>query len=590
MGNRLRDYGFVNPFRRNNLGSNYNESLHDLTGEAIDQFLVDIATYNTIIRDYGLTSQIEYKQPDGSWGTAVPPRPATKVKLDEQNRGVAGLNSTRYTRVTDHPLGQPTPESELVKTLPEYRWRISGDVNGANQALQAAGLQGSYTGPRGNKFTTGQVFKEIIPAKSEELWSKSATASPSQRVGKIYLSTDDPLGVGIGGSDAAFDRAYGGAAAPQYYTFPNLISSDRQMAGGFAQDNYYIDSEKQSSGYGAWHAKQVADEVFKNPNLGSLIYEPATLKAALSATPAIRNEIGKYFDDTASFFRARDDGGGALGVIARGLSGVAQFASMAAGLNAGVSFLGSLASGANLAGAVGAARSGFNAIPSLGQGIANLAGRPDLSNIISGGIGAFTGGVEGGLPGSILGGLSGYVPGPAGSAIGQIGNFLGIGVPPPSPELPGPFQMMNVPPINDGAVSKFASSGSITSNPTITGAWNFRGIEEPAPASSVGTVASAIAAQPTAGISPQSAALAPTIPVGAQTPLLSSMGLLSGALPQNVQQLMAAGPRGGLLTGRPVRPLTFGGMPVNQQAIMANLPQVLANIRSRAGGAPPAAA
>lgn len=583
MGNRLRDYGFVNPFRADSRGSNYNESLHDLTGKNIDQFLVDVATYNTIIRDYGLTSQLEYKQPDGSWGTAVPPRPATKVK-GVQERGAYGLDlGTKYTEVKDSRLSQPTPESELVKTLPEYRWRISGDVNGANQALQAAGLQGSYTGPRGHKFTTGQVFKEIIPAKSEELWSKGATASPSQRVGKIYLSTDDPLGAGIGGSDAAFDRAYGGVAAPQYYTFPNIVSSNRQMAGVFAQDVPYIDSQS----YGGWYAKQVADEVFKNPNLGSLIYEPATLKAALSATPAIRNEIGKYFDDTASFFRARDDGGGALGVIAKGLTGVAQFASMAAGLNAGVSFLGSLAKGANLAGAYGAAKAGASAIPSLGGGIAQLAGKPGLSNIISSGIGAFTGGVQGGLPGAALGAVSGYVPGLPGAAIGQIGRAAGIGAPPSPPQAPPQFALSG--PV-DASLKKFQAPGSsLMAAPTP---WAFEGS---APTSPAGTVASTLAAQAPAPIAPQAAIQTPvasTIPMGAQTPFLSSAGLLGGAMNPQLRQLMAAAPRGGLLTGGlgNVRPLTFGGMPVNQQAIMANLPQVLANIRSRAGGAPPAAA
>lgn len=573
MGNRLRDYGFTSPFRAHVKGSNYNASLADLSGRAINQFLTDVSTYNTIIKDYGLTSQLEYKQPDGSWGTAAPPKPTQRVMYQ---RG-SGSGATTY-RAEKYVLdNRPNAQGKQVNVMPEYRWRISGDVNGANQALRAAGLQGSYKQPNGRTINTGASFTATVPGKSVNLTTPTQAYGGSQRGGTVYLDTADPLGAGIGGSHSAIDRAYSGATAPQYYTLPN-----RPLGTGTTIDGMSDQS------YGTYYVKRVADEVFSNPNLGNLKYNPTGLKAALDATPQISNDIGTYFNDTAGFWRQRDnDGGGPLGVIAKGLAGVAQFASMAAGLNAGVSFLGSLAKGANLAGAYGAAKAGASAIPSLGGGIAQLAGKPGLSNIISSGIGAFTGGVQGGLPGAALGAVSGYVPGLPGAAIGQIGRAAGIGAPPTPLQAPPQFALSSS---MDASLKNFQAPGSqlmLTQTP-----WNFQGS---APTSPAGTVASTLAAQAPAPIAPQAAIQTPvasTIPMGAQTPFLSSAGLLGGAMNPQLRQLMAAAPRGGLLTGGlgNVRPLTFGGMPVNQQAIMANLPQVLANIRSRAGGAPPAAA
>lgn len=592
MANRLKDYGFINPFRGNPQGSNYNASLADLSGSAIDQWIVDTATYNKIIRDYGLTSQIEYPQPDGTWGPTPPPRPTQNVTLQQDGgRGTMNAGRSRYIL---NPTGQASAGQSLP-LMPKYRWRVVGDVEGANQALIAAGLQGSYTGPKGDKFITGAYIPSITEGAKVQVFSPSRgggmAKSGGQSAGFVYTESSDPLGGGIGGANSAIQRTYGGAQAPTYYTAPLGGSSTASYIGniGTGRESHIgasLNSEMQ----------RVANELFANPNLSEYIYDPEAMRAITAQVPAIRDTIGTYINDTAEYYRARDDGGGALGVIARGLSGAAQFASMASGLNAAVSFAGSLAGGSSLGSAIGAARAGAGAIPSPGGFIANeIFNNPALSNAISAGLGAVTGGAQGGIPGAILGGVSGYVGGIPGGIISEVGERLGIGVPPPPPQSPGPFQMMNVPPINDGATSKFASSGSITSNPTV--AWNFRGIEEPAaaPTSSAGTVASTIAAQPTAGISPQSAAqtpVAPTVPMGAQTPLLSSMGLLSGALPPQIQQLMAAAPRGGLLGGRTAsfRPVTFGGMPVNQQSLMANLPQVLANIRSRAGGAPPAAA
>lgn len=589
MGNRLRDYGFSNPFRSHTQGSNYNASLSELSGAAIDQWIVDTATYNKIIRDYGLTSQIEYKQPDGTWGATPPARPTTRIKF-QAGSGPSGMNQQPSRYVVDQ-YGRGSGQD--VEVLPEYRWVIAGDVDGANQALKNAGLQGAYTGPRGDRFITGAYIPQTVAGTKVQAFYPVQGGGMSQSgggsAGFFYTNSGDPLGNGIGGTNGAAERTYRGGQAPTYYTSPSAGRGDwgaSILAGQPGRMGMSLNSEMQ----------QVANELFANPNLSEYIYDPEAMRAITAQAPAIRETIGNYINDTAAYYRSRDDGGGALGVIARGLSGAAQFASMASGLNAAVSFAGSLAGGSSLGSAIGAARAGAGAIPSPGGFIANeIFNNPALSNAISAGLGAVTGGAQGGIPGAVLGGVSGYVGGIPGGIISEVGERLGIGVPPPPPQPPGPFQMMNVPPINDGATSKFASSGSITSNPAV--AWNFRGIEEPAaaPASSAGTVASTIAAQPTAGISPQAAIQAPvaqTAPMGAQTPLLSSMGLLSGALPPQIQQLMAAAPRGGLLGGRAAsfRPVTFGGMPVNQQSLMANLPQVLANIRSRAGGAPPAAA
>jgi len=571
MGDRLRDYGFVNPFRSHIRGSNYNASLSNLSGGAIDQWLADTAAYNKIIRDYGLTSQIEYKQPDGSWGTTAPPAPTSKIFYVPGSTSGFGRQE-KY--VIGAPAAGPDRQSQAgtpVNAMPEYRWKISGDVSGANNALKAAGLQGAYTGPRGDRFTTGAKIPTIVEGKKVQAEGPQLYGSQANQV-SAFIDSPDPLGAGIGGSNSAVARTYGGETAPSYYTAIGF--------GGMLNP---------STSYGAYQAKQIADQVFSNPNIGELAYNPDALKSALSSVPEIRNSIGKYINDTASYWRSRDDGGGALGVIARGLSGTAQFLSMATGLNAAVSFAGSLAGGASLGSAIGAARAGAGAIPSLGGGLANLAGNPALSNAISAGIGAITGGAQGGVPGAALGAISGYAPSPYGGAIRQIGNRLGIGVPPPPPQQPSPFQMTNVPRAADAAAFRPAPPGSISSGSSMVS------MPTVAPASSAGTVASALAAQPTAGISPQAAVqtpVAPPAPMGAPPQLMSSIGLLGGAMNPQLQQLMSAAPRGGLLTGGlgNIRPVTFGGMPVNQQSLMANLPQVLANIRSRAGGAPPAAA
>lgn len=585
MGDRLRDYGFVNPFRSHIRGSNYNASLSNLSGGAIDQWLADTAAYNKIIRDYGLTSQIEYKQPDGTWGVTPPETPNQDLIFSPARyRGGFSNSSDTYSIYSPYNnvsgFNSPSSSSPNVNVMPEYRWRIVGDVDGANNALREAGLQGSYTTPRGEKVTTGARIQNIVSGPKVTVNVPGLSGPGTRNRGNNYTyftDSSDPLGMGVGSGGNAFSRTYRGESAPSYYTFIGSEPGARPH------------QTTLSPSYGSYQIKQIADEIFSNPNIGELAYNPDALKSALSSVPEIRNSIGQYINDTASYWRSRDDGGGALGVIARGLSGTAQFLSMASGLNAAVSFAGSLASGAGLGSAIGAARAGAGAIPSLGGGLANLAGNPALSNAISAGIGAITGGAQGGVPGAALGAISGYAPSPYGGAIRQIGNRLGIGVPPPPPQQPSPFQMTNVPRAADAAAFRPAPPGSISSGSSMVS------MPTVAPASSAGTVASALAAQPTAGISPQAAVqtpVAPPAPMGAPPQLMSSIGLLGGAMNPQLQQLMSAAPRGGLLTGGlgNIRPVTFGGMPVNQQSLMANLPQVLANIRSRAGGAPPAAA
>lgn len=583
MGNRLRDYGFSNPFRSHTQGSNYNASLSELSGAAIDQWIVDTATYNKIIRDYGLTSQIEYKQPDGTWGVNPPEKPNQDLVFSPARyRGGFSNPSDTYSIYSPYNnvsgFNSPSSSSPNVNVMPEYRWRIVGDVDGANNALRKAGLQGSYTTPRGGKVTTGARIQNIVSGPKVTVNVPGLSGPGTRNRGNNYTyftDSSDPLGMGVGSGGNAFSRTYRGESAPSYYTFIGSEPGARPH------------QTTLSPSYGSYQIKQIADEIFSNPNIGELAYNPDALKSALSSVPKIRNSIGNYINETASYWRSRDDGGGALGVIARGLSGAAQFASMASGLNAAVSFAGSLAGGASLGSAIGAARAGASAIPSLGGGIANLAGNPALSNAISAGIGAITGAAQGGIPGAILGGVSGYVGGIPGGIISEVGERLGIGVPPPPPQAPPEFTLSG--PV-DVSQKKFGlAENPLTPAPTP---WAFEGSAQTNPA---GTVASTLAAQPPAPIAPQAAIqtpVAPTIPMGAQTPLLSSAGLLGGAMNPQLRQLMAAAPRGGLLTGGlgNVRPVTFGGMPVNQQSLMANLPQVLANIRSRAGGAPPAAA
>jgi len=421
MGNRLREYGFTSPFRAHVKGSNYDASLADLSGGAINQFLTDVSTYNTIIRDYGLTSQIEYKQPNGSWGTAVPPKPTQRV-MYQPGSSPSGTtySAERYTLDNN-----PNAKGEQINLMPEYRWRISGDIEGANQALRDAGLQGSYTQPDGRTINTGGSFTAIVPGKSVTLTTPLSGYGGVQRAGTAYVDSADPLGAGIGGSHSAIDRAYNGATAPQYYTLPN-----RPFGTGTT-----IDAMSDQS-YGTYYVKRVADEVFSNPNLGSVIYNPTGFRAALEATPQISNQIGTYFDNTADFWNKRDnDGGGPLGVIAKGLAGVAQFASMATGLNALVTGLGSLVGGAGLQGAFNAALNTAGAMPDIGSVIGGAAGSATAGNLANIAIGGIIGGEAGGLPGALLGaggaaigagidqagGIREFIRDPFGNITGAIG-------------------------------------------------------------------------------------------------------------------------------------------------------------------------
>jgi len=68
MADRLKDYGFMSPFRGNHL-----------QGSNINQWLLDTATYNKVLQDYGVTSVVEFKQPNGSWGPTAPAAPEQKL-------------------------------------------------------------------------------------------------------------------------------------------------------------------------------------------------------------------------------------------------------------------------------------------------------------------------------------------------------------------------------------------------------------------------------------------------------------------------------------------------------------------------------
>lgn len=406
MGDRLRDYGFVNPFRRN----------QNLSGNQIDQWLVDTAAYNKIIKDYGLTSQIEYKQPDGSWGTTPPPAPKQNVVFSQNSTSGFNVPSEKYSIHTPSNnasgFGVPSSGAPNVNVMPEYRWRVSGDVDGANSALNAAGL--------------GVNIKSIAQGPSVTATQKGYSAMGSTVGGgtyKLFVDSQDPLGMGMGESGGAFARAYQGQASPTYYTFVGSEPGSK------------LHQTSLSPSYGLYQAKQIADQVFSNPNLGSLIYEPNSLREALNKTPAIRDQIGTYINDTSSFWRSRDDGGGALGVIAAGLGGVAQFAAMASGLNALVTGLGSLASGLGLKGAFNAALDVAGAMPDIGSVVGGAAGSSSIGNLANIAVGGITGAEAGGVPGALLGaggaligagidqagGIREFIRDPFGNITGAIG-------------------------------------------------------------------------------------------------------------------------------------------------------------------------
>jgi hypothetical protein len=384
MGDRLRDYGFMNPFRSHVQGSNYGASKAYLSGGGIDQWLTDVSTYNKVLTDFGIQSQIEYKQPNGSWSTTPPANAkADTITYFSASRGGTSSSAERYEIGAPKVSGQygASTGGQAITTLPEYRWRITGDVAGANSALKAAGLQGSYTTPRGEQSPTGAYLSEIVNGKSVVAEGKRSNYGGPRQSQTYYLNAGDPLGAGLDGASDAQGRLSGGAT-PTFRYSP--LSTTAQNFWSTTHD--------------------IAKEFFSDPNVAPIKTDPTRLNQVLSATPQIRDTIGTYINDTASYWRSRDDGGGALGVIAAGLSGVAQFAAMASGLHGLMAGLGGLASGAGLTGAIKAGMSAAGGMPDIGSVVGGaIGGGPAVGNLVNVGVGGITGGAKGGLPGAALG-------------------------------------------------------------------------------------------------------------------------------------------------------------------------------------------
>lgn len=388
MGDRLRDYGFTNPFRSHVKGSNYDASKAYLSGGGIDQWLTDVSTYNKVLTDFGIQSQIEYKQPDGSWGPTPPPNAKTQtLTYIRGSRGGTSSGQSRYEVGAPRSSGQygSPARGQAIETLPEYRWRITGDVAGANSALKAAGLQGSYTGPRGDVSNTGAYIPQTVAGASVTAMNPITGGGMSQmgggKAGTFFINSGDPLGAGLDGAMDAMGRQSGGAAPTFRYAPISPVNNQ----------TYWSTTH------------DIAKEFFADPNVAPLRTDPTRLNQVLSSTPQIRDTIGTYINDTASYWRSRDDGGGALGVIAKGLGGVAQFASMAAGLHGLMAGLGGLVSGAGLKGAFNLGLEAAGGMPDIGGVVGGIAGSPAVGNLVNVGVGGIVGGEAGGVPGALLG-------------------------------------------------------------------------------------------------------------------------------------------------------------------------------------------
>jgi hypothetical protein len=383
MGDRLRDYGFTNPFRHHIQGSNYDASKAYLSGGGIDQWLTDVSTYNKVLTDFGIQSQIEYKQTDGSWGATPPPNAQTQtITYIPGSRGGTSSSQSRYEVGAPRSSGQYgiPARGQAIETLPEYRWKITGDVAGANAALKSAGLQGSYTTPGGEQSFTGAYIPQTVGGKSVVATGQRSNYGGPAQSQTYYINAGDPLGAGLDGASDAQGR-FSGGAAPTFRYAP--ISTTSQNFWSTTHD--------------------IAKEFFADPNVAPLRTDPTRLGQVLSSTPQIRDTIGTYINDTASYWRSRDDGGGALGVIAKGLGGVAQFASMAAGLHGLMAGLGGLVGGAGLKGAFNLGLEAAGGMPDIGGVVGGIAGSPAVGNLVNVGVGGIVGGEAGGVPGALLG-------------------------------------------------------------------------------------------------------------------------------------------------------------------------------------------
>lgn len=366
MGDRLGDYGFYSPFDKGS-GKTY------ISGNGADQWLLDISTYNKILKDYGISSSLEFKQQDGSWGNVAPKAP-------------------RVNRYSGDGI------FDYDKIMPEYRWKISGDVNSANQQLKNLGYS----------FEIPTLVDGVKKAQ-----------------GRVFISSADPLGIGGGApesatyrtlSQEAYNRAYENKSTSDYYLTQPLYSavqiSPEKGGGKVWQWNADVFAEHYKD------TNNIAKEFFNQSNTSVLRDNPELLKNVLTSNPQIKDLVSEYVQDRAAWLRSRDSGGG-LGVIARGLGGVAQFASLASGLNALVTGLGSLASGAGLQGAFGAALDAAGAMPDIGSVVGGIAGSPTIGNLANIGVGGIVGGEAGGLPGAALGAGGALI----GAGIDQAGGF-----------------------------------------------------------------------------------------------------------------------------------------------------------------------
>lgn len=353
MGDRLRDYGFMSPFRGNHLD-----------GGNIDQWLIDTSTYNRILAGYGVRSQVEFKQKDGSWGPNPPPDARTSAL-----RVIPGLgNSVSYSSQNVGGLG-----TQIEKTMPEYRWRMAGDVAAANTALQQAGLQRRRTTDRGFLVIEGAYIPSVVAGQQVTAQGLFGSAS------KYFVSSNDPLGIAGNAAQSARDmrgasygdaysRTYGydsgyipggGGARRLEFQFPTYYIAPGERPRTDSNDNTVI----LGANYTGAEALQIARDFFNSQGAEILRYSPTVLSETLRQVPEIRSNINKFIYDTAAYYRAKDSGGGFFGgPIGRTISGISKFAGLASGALGLVSGLAALTSGAGLGGAFSAGISGAGSL------------------------------------------------------------------------------------------------------------------------------------------------------------------------------------------------------------------------------------
>lgn len=490
MGNRLQDYGFMNPFRKDAY----------LDGGGIDQWLVDIATYNNILKRNNISSVVEFAVRDKNgnligWTTTPPPKP------DQWAYAPAGA--------------RPTSNAPDTGVMPEYRWKINGDITQANNELKEAGLQWSMqaaisTSPSpvvnggGNKSGT-LIGGAYIPSIVDGLTAQYITPRQPGRGGETinyFVSTGDPLGISTSASQFdweggrnnidAFARTYGIPdptntrkinilSNPSFYVGPQMIPGYGSSRG---TKGYSIDPNTRWIGGSSFSAGsdalRVAAQFFSPSEAGVFFQNPQGLSQVLSENPNVRSQISQFINQKAAYYRAKDsEGGGPLGVIAKGLSTAGMFSGLASGLFGALSGINALGSGTGL---LGNAQAAFNAgtaaassFPSLSSILSNITGLSPLVTKV--GLGALSN-MDKGLPGALLGAGSGAIGSLYGDIPGAIASGVGGMLLPqntvnnplsPSTSLPGTSGGFQMTPVNTEAQATPFSTTSIASPAGLPG-------------------------------------------------------------------------------------------------------------------------